>query len=216
MSKRKITGGLLILGVAVVGLVGGTVLVKKRTELASEAARRKEAGLERTDRVPTGPQEESKIPSQEKVKFYQDEAGFSFNYLSSLVVTEATNQDENTYSSLEIFSSFRPGEKMTVKVLDSEFLKIEEWLKKNRGTDSLVNEAVLSGINGKTLRTPTQTTTVVINDGIIVLVESPKDNQNFWSRYHQVIVDSFKVNWPGSQSAATSSETEVLEEEVIE
>jgi hypothetical protein len=74
----------------------------------------------------------------------------------------------------------------------------------------------MSGINGKTLRTSTQTTTVVINNGIIVLVESPKDNQNFWSRHHQVIVDSLKVNWPGSQGGTASSETEVVEEEVIE
>jgi hypothetical protein len=214
MSKTKITGGLLILGIAVVGLVGGTVLVKKRAELTPEAARRKEA--ERAFGVPTKTQEESKIPAQEKVKLYQDEAGFSFNYLSSLVVTEATNQDENTYSSLEIFSSFRPGEKMTIKVLDSDYSTVEEWLKKNRGTDSQVNEAVMSGINGKTLRTSTQTTTVVINNGIIVLVESPKDNQNFWSRHHQVIVDSLKVNWPGSQGGTASSETEVVEEEVIE
>lgn len=214
MSKSKTTGALLVLGLAVVGLIGGGVLIKNRAETRSEAAR-KVTDQERTYKSPVQNQDGTTQP-QEKVKYYQDEAGFTFSYLSSLVVTEATDQDENTYSSLEVFSSLRPGEKMTIKVLDSDYLSLDDWLKKNRGSDSLVGEAVLAGVNGKIVRAPTKTTTVVIKDGIIVLLESPKDSQNFWLRHHQVIADSFKVNWPENQSSSSSSGVETETEEVIE
>jgi len=214
MSKSKSTGALLVLGIAVVGLIGGTVLVRRRAETQSGAARRI-ADQERTYES-TQPEGGSGTQPQEKVKFYQDEAGFTFSYLSSLVVTEEANQDEFTYSSLEIFSSLRPGEKMTIKVVDSEYLNVEDWLKKNREPDSLISETVLAGVNGKTVRTPRKTITVVIRDAIIVLLESPKDDQNFWPRHHQVIADSFKVNWPSNQSAGGSSGVEIEEEEVIE
>jgi len=155
-------------------------------------------------------------PQEEKLKTYKDEAGFSFNYSEVLKVQEIPNQDEKTYSALEIFSTSRPEEKMTISVLDTNFSNTEEWLVKNKKPDWVVNETVISGMNGKLIHTSEKIISVAISKGIIFLLESPSDSEGFWERQQKIVRESFTVQWPEEQKTSGGSQTIELEEEVIE
>lgn len=202
MSKKRIL--LIIIGILflILGIVSFILGRKKTEEIIS----------------PFAPLTSNLTPvrQEEKLKIYNDEAGFSFNYSESFSVAEVKNQDENTYSALEIYSSKKPEQKMTINVLDTQFSNTEEWLVKNKKAGWQVSETVLSGMNGKLIHTSEQVMTVAISKGIIFLLESPSDSEGFWESQHKIIGESFSVQWPAETKTGGADQTIIFEEEIIE
>lgn len=202
MSKKKIV---IAVGVLIVILVFGAFIffkTQKKQEIVSPFSEEKSVSL------PTTPPGE--------LKTYQDEAGFSFSYSDLLTVKEIPNQDENTYSALELASNIRPREEMTISVLDTNFSNAEEWLVKNKKPGWVINETVISGMNGKLIHAPEKIISVAIGKGIIFLIESPADKEGFWEKQQKIVRENFTVQWPEEQRTSGSSQTIELEEEVIE
>lgn len=161
---------------------------------------------------------ESKITASTSpvIKTYKDEAGFSFNYSGDLQIEEVKNQDENTYSALEIFLASNPQEKIRIQVVDTDFSNAEEWLLKNKKTGWVVEQAKISGMEGKIIRLPDKMISLAIKDGILFKIESPIDSRGFWEREHKTILESFLVQWPEERYQTGGSQNIELEEEIIE
>jgi len=204
-KKNLIVLGIILLVLVLVGGVFWFIQNQETQEISSPLGPK---GLESSSGQSAG---------TETAEKYQDEAGFSFDYSESLSVKEVANQDETTYSALEIFSTYYPEEKMTILVKDTNFKNTEEWLLKNKQLGWVTNEAVVSQMNGKFITTPDKMMTVAIKDGIVFTIETPVAHKEYWEKQHRIVADSFMVVWPeAAKPAAGSSQTVVFEEEVIE
>jgi len=205
MSKKLVVTILLVVGILSIIFILALLFFSRRNQRKEEIIN---PSISETS--PTS------FPAEKvKLKTYKDEAGFSFNYSSTLLVKEMVNQDENTYSWLEISDLDRPGEKISIKVTDTNLTSLEDWLKKNRQDDWVVNETVVGGMNGKLIHGSQKITSVAIAKGIIFLIESPADSAGFWEEQQKIIRESFKVQWPEEKSSDSGGEI-ILEEEVIE
>lgn len=165
----------------------------------------------------------------EKLIKYEDEAGFSFEYPEGLTVRDITPEDDISYSELEISSSQHPGI-AKIRVADTQCLTIENWLRKcnSRKEFGDSRDVTLAEMEGKQVRLsqPETLQTVVIEDGVEYLVESPLTEPDgaFWNKVHNDIIFSFALNevTPVANSfneqagAAGGGEAIIEEEEVIE
>lgn len=204
MSKKMLSIILVVSGILVVGLA---------IILAANRFKKEEKIVSPT----TGEIPGTQMPVDKgKFKTYNDEAGFSFNYSEDLTVKEVENQDETTYSWLEISGLAKPKEFISIKLTDTTLSSVDDWLKKNKQTDWVANEAVLSGMNGKIINSPTKIISVAIQKRILFLIESPADADGFWEKQHEIIGESFKVAWPTPKPATAPAGDSSGIEEIIE
>lgn len=169
---------------------------------------------------PAGSQAEA-----ENLVKYEDEAGFTFEYPESLAVKDITPEDNLTYSELEIISGDHAG-KIIVRVKDAvKCTTVKCFLSENSGGEA--RDISLAGMAGKQVRSdePAILQTVVIEDGVEYLIESPlaEPDSVFWNKVHNDIVFSFALNETAATGANAQAETSsgggesiIEEEEVIE
>jgi len=177
--------------------------------------------LQRSERL-VSPVSEGEIPKEEaktaevKNNFYEDEAGFSLSYPETLGIVEKDANDPSFYSSLEFLSKNRPGEKITLKITDTDVTSIEKYLEKNPQVGKLVSEKeiLLSGMKGKsfTYREPSRNLVLVIDSGILCRIEAP--DSEFWRNALSTIVSSFKLT-EGKNPVSGGGDTSVIEEEEV-
>lgn len=148
---------------------------------------------------------------------YEDEAGFAFQYPSTLGVIEKDINDPTVYSSLELSSKDHPGEKLVLKIADTSFSTIDNWIGKNPQEGNLARstETSLGGMTGKNLQyaNPSRSLILVINNGILYLLQAPED-QGFWAQAFKMVSESFQL----TESKNTGGGAAVIDEgeEIIE
>ncbi len=158
------------------------------------------------------------LPLGEKLLTYRDEAGFSFQYPSSLGVVETEANNTNYYSSLELSNKDRPGEKMTIKIMDTTLLTPEKWLEKNKPAGNLATakEISLGKMAGKefSVGNPPGKIVVVIDNALVYLIDYPPGD--FWSKTTEKITGSFALtenNASGKSTTSSGSGGGITEEE---
>lgn len=153
-----------------------------------------------------------------KLLFYEDEAGFSFQYPGALGIVEKDIGDTSVYSSLELSSKNYPGEKMIIKITDTDILNIEKYLEKNPQTGNLLasSEITLGGMKGKSFQhaNPAQKLILVIDSGILYYLEAPFDN-GFWEKALETISSSFRLTEEKTTTSTSGASVIEEEEEVI-
>jgi len=147
---------------------------------------------------------------------YEDEAGFSFEYPASLTIKDITPEDNLTYSELEITSDNYNG-KTILRVKDAvKCATMKCFLSENPAGEA--RDISLAGMAGKQIRSdePALLQTVVIEDGVEYLVESPlvEPDSVFWNKVHNDIVYSFAL--VQAETTSGGGESIIEEEEVIE
>src|SRR5258708_1268216 len=180
MSKKWVIVG----GVVLAGIVGGILFFsysKKSANLETSNA---------TDNfLATTPKSTFNLDTS-----YKDDLGLTFKFPSDATVTDITPNDNSYYTLLDI----RRGDKsIRITIKDGEF---------TLPTDaSLVGAATLGKFSAKQYAYKSKgddtLATVAVNQGIVYLVEGPKDGSN-WEDLQNAIVGS--VNF-GTQQAATTS-----------
>jgi hypothetical protein len=156
---------------------------------------------------------------------YQDWAGFSFSYPQELKIEEVELDDASVYSSLEI--SGPDGQKLTLKIADTQFASLADWQEsfEQSNVPSSVKNITWVDIPGLQLTygAPQKLLTVAYENNVLYRLESLLDQSGFWTKTHQLILDSFKFAPEAMPSAAADqpSATEspdiiLLEEEIIE
>ena len=156
-------------------------------------------------------------------KTYQDEAGFSFEYPTGLEIKDVSgNQD--VYSILEITAPDK-NEKMIIRVVDTKYKTIAEWLKsQNQSGNPVARDFEIGGMTGQQiqLENPRRLVSLVIDKGVMYYFESPlsAEEGQYWNMVHNTIALSFSLGetkpQTGSQTTGGGDNTVYEEGEVVE
>jgi hypothetical protein len=204
-SKKKI---LMIGGISLILIGAGAVVLK--------VAQKPKPAITPDSIISSTPAPE------EKLLTYNDEAGFSFEYPESLKIEDISG-NLDVYSILEITSETTSGT-ATLKVVDTKYKTIDDWLKKTpeASTAGSAREIELAGMTGQQiqLENPRRLVTSVIDGGVLYYLESPLDsNSAYWNKAHNAIVSSFNLGetkpQAGSQTGGDSGQDIIYEEEEI-
>jgi hypothetical protein len=166
------------------------------------------------------------VPSQTFID-YNDPSGFSFSYPDNISISNRLSEnvdgavDANAYSDLQLFSKDKNGS-LSLKVADTKFKKIEDWLKDNEIPATVVpTEKKLGDLKAYEVRTSDRLMLASIDQGVLFTVEMPLIEEPFWNEVYQKVVSGFTFAAPeaaSAQTAAVSSGEEVIfeGEEVVE
>ncbi len=156
------------------------------------------------------------LPSETFIN-YADPAGFSFSYPDNLSITK---QDigNNTYADLQLSSKDVSGS-LSLKISDSKFKSIDEWLNLNKAAaKEPAQEAKLGNLKAMELKTPDRIFAGALDQGILFTVEMPRIEEDFWMKVYSKFLNSFSFVTPTLQgNTGTSSEDVTFEgEEVVD
>ncbi|MBI2007345.1 MAG: hypothetical protein HYS83_01420 [Candidatus Blackburnbacteria bacterium] len=148
---------------------------------------------------------------------YKDEAGFSFSYPKGIIVADTTPDDISYYS---MVSLKKDGEELTVSMKDTAYKDIADWLNRDKGAPQgagLAGAVSLGGIPAKQYSADEKLFTVAIDQGILYLIQGPKDGE-YWDSVHDAVVSTLAFSKPGQAAGGTGSGGDVVyeEEEVVE
>jgi len=148
-------------------------------------------------------------------KVYEDEAGFTFSYPESLIVTEKDLDESDVYSSLELTSFDYPDEKIIVKIADTTQKSTDKWLKAEIDeTQISTSEAKLASLAGVKVNYPQSLVFLALDSSISFFVQSPKSNV-FWTNSFEKILETFTLELAPKNTTTTGSSTsgsEIIDE----
>ncbi|MBI2040324.1 hypothetical protein HYT18_04585 [Candidatus Microgenomates bacterium] len=157
-------------------------------------------------------------PSQTYIE-YTDPSGFSFSYPDNLSISKAEIEDTTTYADLQLFSQDVNGS-ITIKITDSKFTSLDDWLKENKiPPDNISKEVRLGNLNGLEVRTSDRLLTAALDQGVLFTIELPLIEQDFWMKVYEGILAEFTFVSPdttASQGTSDSSDVIFEGEEVVE
>lgn len=160
---------------------------------------------------PLGPYEEE-IGEKDT---YKDTSGFSFSYPKNLPVTDKTPDDPDYYSLLSLENT---KDKIEIHMFDTKYKTPQEWIENDSSAPSgavLSGAVSFGGVSAQQFTAPGRLLTLGIDQGVLFLVNGPKDG--YWEKAQDLILTSFSFIKP-SQAATGSSSNNVIyeEEEVVE
>lgn len=180
-----------ILALAVILGGGITFLIIKNSQQSSETATQLTQNIDQS------------VEEEITTKSYKDEAGFSFNYPDTLTVKDITPNDDSYYSLVDISKG---GKSAKITVQDGTY-KISENAK-------LVGSTTMAGLPAKQYSYQGNLVTFANKDGIMYVVESLDDN-DFWTKTHNIIVDSFSLGSDTKSTSPSGNSGSVIEEEEV-
>lgn len=157
--------------------------------------------------------------AQEEVVTWTDPAGFTFQYPKALAV-DKHEEDKDNYAHVELTSTDHPGS-IIVWAKDITATDVNAWVKTEKlFVGATISDATMSGKPAKTIVFADASKTIagMIDEDILFMVETVPTDTPYWSRIHDMIVQSFTLTAPQpetSTSADTSAAEEVVDEEEI-
>lgn len=198
MSKKSILILALVIGLAVTGLVVLNPAGQKSSLSKSPAG---------------GQQTVKNAQPSETLKDYTDPSGFTLSYPDNLSLVKIDIADESTYADIQLTSKEVSGS-LNLKISDSKFSTIDDWLKLNKGTSK---EVKLGNLKGTEITTGDRLLLGSLDKGIFFTIEMPLLEKDFWMKVYNKVLASFSFNSPENVSANTSNSDVAFEgEEVIE
>lgn len=155
----------------------------------------------------------SQLGNQEEVAAeatYTDESGFSFGYPKSVRISDVTPDEEVYYSVLALAKG---GDQITLTIKDTTATTIDGWVKTGLNNSSLYGAVTLGGVSAKQYTSGEKLYTVAIDQGVLYLIEGPKDN-GFWEGTQNLVASTFTFG--GTSGSGASGETIYEEEEVVQ
>lgn len=198
----------LVVGLIVIGLI--LIYIQPKKTLLSPLSSPKSNLIETVKEIK---------PSETDIE-YTDPAGFGFSYPDNLSISKAEIEDSNTYADLEIFSKDLSGS-ITLKMTDSKFRFLDDWLKANQiPVSNTPKEVKLGDLAALEVRTSDRLLLGALDKGVLFTLELPLIEEEFWMRvYHKILTEFTFVssNTPTSQEISKSSADIIFEgEEVVE
>ncbi len=200
MNKKTILLLLLIVGLVILGFrfvnvfAPKTSLVNPKSEV-SETAKKV-------------------VPSETFIE-YADPAGFSFNYPDNLSINAKEIEDNSTYADLQLSSKEISGS-LSLKITDSKYKTLEEYLKANKISQT-PKETKLGSMKALEVQTEDRLMLLALDQGILFTVEVPKLEEEFWMKvYNKVLADFSFVAPAVATTGGSSSDISFEGEEVVE
>jgi uncharacterized membrane protein len=141
---------------------------------------------------------------------YNDESGFSFGYPKGVIVSDVTPDEDIYYSVLALAKG---GNQITLTVKDTTAKTADNWAKEELNGATLYGAVTMVGVSAKQYTSADKVYTVAIDQGVLYLIEGPKDD-GFWEKTQGLVASTFTFG--RSSGSSTSGETIYEEEEVVE
>lgn len=150
----------------------------------------------------------------ETLKSYADPSGFTLSYPDNLSLTKNEIADENTYTDIQLTSKDVSGS-LNLKIFDSKFATIEDWIKLNKGSSKEVKLGSLKGIE---VTTNDRLLLGALDKGVFFSIEMPLVEKDFWMKVYDKVLTSFSFASPESANITGTSTSDVTfeGEEVVE
>jgi len=152
---------------------------------------------------------------------YVDPSGFILSYPDNLSITINDITDETTYADIQLSSKDVSGS-LNLKITDSKFKTLDEWIKlnKNAATEE-PKEVNLGSLKGTEIKTRDRLLLGALDSGVFFNIEIPLIEKDFWMRVYNKVLTGFSFvspdNAAGNGSANSSSGDVIFEsEEVVE
>lgn len=154
-------------------------------------------------------------PSETLIE-YADPSGFSFSYPDNLSLTKNETADEEAYADILLSANGVNGS-LNLKIADSKFKSIDEWIKANQtASQEAPKEVKLGNLNASEIRLKDRLLLGALDQGVLFTIEMPLLEEDFWLKVYHKILETFSFA-PPSASVGSSSEDVTFEgEEVVE
>lgn len=141
---------------------------------------------------------------------YTDPAGFSFSYPDNLSIVKNETTD-NKYADITLSSKDISGS-LNLKISDSKFKTLDEWVKLNKGT---LKETNLGTLKAAEIKTSDRLYLGALDQGILFTIEIPRVEEEFWMKVYDKILSGFSFVAP-ADAASTPDDVSFEGEEVVE
>lgn len=203
---------LLVVGLGVAGLILVFVPKKQNNSLSTPQVNLNQTGEE--------VKEPQKIKPSETDIEYVDPAGFSFSYPDNLSISKAEINDPSTYADLLVSSKEISGS-LNLKITDSKFKSLDDWLKINQiSASNTPKETKLGTFKAQEVKTADRLLLGALDQGVLFTIEMPLVEQDFWMKVYNKILADFTFVSPetktSSQISNSSSDVIFEGEELVE
>lgn len=146
---------------------------------------------------------------------WKDPAGFTFEYPKDVSINPH-EEDKDNYANVEFTHKDHPG-RVIVWAKDLPAPDLAGWIKKDkRFVGASILDTTLGGKSAKKILISDPTKTIIvgaIDSDVLVTVEGEFTGNDYWSKVHQGIVDSFTFSSaaPSGNSGGSVDEEEVLQ-----
>lgn len=156
------------------------------------------------------------IPS-ETFTDYSDPSGFSFSYPDNLSLEKNDTEDNSTYADLKLSAKDVNGS-LSLKIIDSKFNTLDEWLKLNSSSSNPPKDVKLGNLKAIEVMTNDRLLLAALDQGVLFSIEVPLIDEDFWMKVYNKILSGFTFAPPQAGEAVSSSSDGVFfeGEEVVE
>ncbi len=145
------------------------------------------------------------IPSETLID-YADPSGFSFSYPDNLSL-DIGPIDDITYSNLTLSSKEVSGS-LTLKITDSKFKTLEDFVKSNeKAILGTPKDILLGKLKAVEIATADRLLIGSLDQGIFFSIEIPLVEKEFWAAVKDKILNNFSFTSPASASGGNNTTT---------
>ncbi len=160
-----------------------------------------------------------KILPSETTTEYIDPAGFTLSYPDNLSITKNEITDNSTYADIQLSSKDVSGS-LNLKITDSKFKIIDEWIKLNKDAAAEQQKEVsLGNIKGTEIITKDRLLLGALDSGIFFDIEVPLIEKDYWMKVYNKVLTGFSFVAPETAAGnadSSSNDVSFESEEVVE
>lgn len=150
------------------------------------------------------------------LKSYTDQAGFSFNYPDNLSLKSNEPQSPTVYADIELTSKDVVGS-LTLKISDTNFASVVEWLQANNPSSQTPKEVKLGNLKALEITAEERLLLGAIDQGVLFTIEmSLKEEKDFWMNVYSKILADYAFVQPAADSTASQGEVSSASDVVFE
>ncbi|OGE72709.1 hypothetical protein A3H40_00140 [Candidatus Daviesbacteria bacterium RIFCSPLOWO2_02_FULL_38_15] len=164
-------------------------------------------------------QSDSKIVPSEILKTYNDPSGFTFDYPDNLSLTKNETENPSFYADIRLSSKDVDGN-LALKISDTTFSSLDDWLEVNKGNSkNTPKEVKLGNLKAMEIKTEDRLLLGALDSRVLFTIEMPKIEEDFWNKVYSKVLADFTFVAPTAEDSQTSgdqSDVAFEGEEVVE
>ena len=146
---------------------------------------------------------------------YEDPAGFEFEYPDNLSIAKNETTDSD-YADITLSSKDVSGS-LNLKITDSKFKTLGEWLKLNKAAaKEAPKEVKLGNLKAMEVKTADRLYLGALDQGVLFTIEMPLIEEDFWMKVYEKVISGFSFTSPETVATEAGSEVIFEGEDVVE
>lgn len=153
-------------------------------------------------------QEAKKNQPSDTLLDYTDPAGFSFSYPDNLSIVKNDLEGGSVYADIQLASKDLNGS-LNLKISDSQFATLDDWLKLNKAAyKEPPKEVKLGSLKALEIKTADRLYLGALDQGVFFTIEIPLVEEDFWMKVYDKVLISFSFVSPEPASSDVTFEGE--------